>query len=105
GAIASSTDFSYDTDGNLLSQTDGLGNVTASSYDAAGRQTSLTRAAGTAEAGTERASYDNAGRGGRPEGRLGSGAPFGYHRPGQPDQPGGLRLGGHQPRPDAQLAL
>jgi YD repeat-containing protein len=61
GMLVAQTDNTYDQDGNLLSTTDGDGNVTVFAYDGAGRKTSETQGYGTAQAATTTYVYDDDG--------------------------------------------
>jgi RHS repeat-associated protein len=52
----------YDFRNNVITETDQAGNVTYHAYDLAGRQISVTRGYGTANASTTTYAYDNANR-------------------------------------------
>ena len=62
GDAGRTTLFGYDADNRLIQQTDALGTVTTFSYDARGNRTSMTVAAGTADAQTTTYQYDAANR-------------------------------------------
>jgi RHS repeat-associated protein len=55
------TDTAYDASGAIVAKVDGRGIVTTFAYDQQGRRTSLTEAAGTADAATFTTAYDPAG--------------------------------------------
>jgi RHS repeat-associated protein len=52
------TSYSYDADGNQVQVTDPLGNVTTTSYDLDGRKTAATQGSGTSAAATTSYGYD-----------------------------------------------
>ncbi|MBN9692809.1 MAG: hypothetical protein J0M24_21400 [Verrucomicrobia bacterium] len=72
------TSFTYDANGNQTQNTDALGTLTLTAYDAQNRVTSVTRAAGTADQAVTSTVYDSAGRMVRSLNPLNVTTAFGY---------------------------
>ena len=83
GTLVSQTDNTYDPDGNLLTTTNGDGNVTVYTYDGAGRKTSETVASGTPQAATTSYVYDADGNLSKVTDPDGNHTFFGYDADGQ----------------------